>query len=227
MTIDSYFSLQDTIMDWLARPGDPLISGAVPEFISLFEEEARDRLKTRFNEIETTLTPAPNNSLVPLPLDFWELRELYLPTSWGNVHYTYQTPPNMDTNLYRGSMPYGYTPTQGWVNPNYPKAAFTIEGLNLRLLGDPGPTPDPLTMVYMQGVYGLTTQVPTNWLLHYNPSLYLFGSLTMAEPYIGNDERFPLWAAQKEAGFNRLQLSDRKARFSGGPLVIQTDVRNP
>jgi hypothetical protein len=27
--------------------------------------------------------------------------------------------------------------------------------------------------------------------------------------------------------FNRVQLADRKARFSGGPLVIQSDTKNP
>jgi len=212
MPLDSYANLQNSIMDWLARPGDPLISPVIPDLIAMFEEEARDRLKTRFNETTTTITPNPNSVLVPLPPDFAELRELYITTALGNRHFTYQTPPNMDFNL--------------WYISGYP-VAFTIEGLNLRMTGDSGATPDPLNLVYMSGLPGLSAAIPTNWLLQQYPSLYLFGSLTFAEPYIGDDPRFQLWGTAREAIFDRIRLADRKARYSGGPLIIQTDARNP
>jgi len=229
MPLDSFANLQRSVMDWLARPDDPLISGAIPDMILMFEEEARDRLKTRFNEQSTTIIPPPNTAIVPLPSDFAELRELYVSTSYGNVHYTYQTPVNMDTNLYRGIYPYGYNSSGIWTSPDYPNAAYTIEGLNLRMLTQTGPNDPqtPINIVYMSGLMGLSDAVTSNWLLQQYPSLYLFGTLTMAEPYIGDDPRFQIWGAQREATFERIRLADRKARFSGGPLVIQTDVRNP
>jgi hypothetical protein len=212
MPLDSYSNLQNSIMDWLARPADPLIAPAIPDIILMFEEEARDRLRTRFNETVTTITPPPDTTVVPLPSDFVELRELYITTAFGNRHFTYQTPPNMDHNL--------------WYSPGFP-AAFTIEGLNLRMTGDSGDNPDPINIVYMSGLPGLSAAVPSNWLLQQYPSLYLFGCLTYAEPYIGDDPRFQIWGAAREAGFERIRLADRKAKYTGGPLVIQTDVRNP
>jgi hypothetical protein len=294
MPMSSYAELQSSIMDWLARPNDPLISGVIPDIIGMFEEEARDRLKTRFNETVITLTPPADNTPIPLPADFVELRELYAVTSLGNVHFSYQTPANMDTNL--------------WFCPGYP-VAFTIEGLYLRIQGNaypanpspagsvviisdtppllpqegwlwwdsvggqlyiyyidqsgpPGqwvPTNNPagvstgpvmaaardtpslrdvtttppyapptsLVLDYMAGIPALSEIAPTNWLLQQYPSLYLFGSLTYAEPYIGDDPRFQIWGTAREAVFNRIQLADRKARYPGSSLIIQTDVRNP
>jgi hypothetical protein len=43
MALDSYQNLQGAVLDWLARPGDPLVAPAVPDMITMFEEEARDR----------------------------------------------------------------------------------------------------------------------------------------------------------------------------------------
>jgi len=297
MPLDSYANLQKSVLDWLARPADPLVAPAVPDMITLFEEEARDRLRTRFNEAIVTLTVPTGTPYVQLPFDFAELRELYVNTANGNVHLTYQTPSNMDMNL------------RWWGASGYP-IAFTIEGLNLRMAGinsdtgaaggsaasanittgdtppispsvgwlwwdsttgqlyiwyvDPsgsgqwvpatnqhaapagglmGTTrdvtagvqataaapapPQTLTLVYTKGIFPLSDVSPTNWLLQQYPSLYLFGTLTMAEPYIGDDQRAQGWGTQREAIFNRIQTADRKARWPGSSLIIQTDVRNP
>ena len=69
MPLDSYSNLQITVLDWLARPGDPLVAPAVPDMITMFEEEARDRLQTRFVEKVITITPDPDSDTIALPLD--------------------------------------------------------------------------------------------------------------------------------------------------------------
>jgi hypothetical protein len=122
MPLDSYQNLKLTVLDWLARPADPLVAPAVPDMIAMFEEEVRDRLQVRFTEKTVAVIPIPGQDTIPLPLDYGELRTLWINTAFGKRHFTYQTPRNLDTNLY-------YT-------PNYP-AAFTIEGLNLRIVGTP------------------------------------------------------------------------------------------
>lgn len=211
MALNNYTALQASILDWIARPGDPLVSPAVPDMIALFEEEARDRLNTRFNEMSVSVTPPPNSNTIPLPDDFGTLRELYVTTSTGNQHFQYQTPRNMDTNL--------------WCLPDQ-EVAFTVEGLNLRFTGPTGPVPGPINAVYMQGITPLSGTTPTNWLLTNYPSTYLWGSLCFAALYIGDDPRAPTWLQAREAAFNRIELTDRKLRFPQG-LMIQTDVRNP
>ena len=126
MPFDSYANLQTTVLDWLARPGDPLVAPAVPDMIAMFEEEARDRLQTRFTEQTVQLSPIPGLDTIPLPLDYGELRSIWINTASGKRHFQYQTPRNLDFNL------------RLYYLDNYP-AAFTIEGLNLRIVGTPQP----------------------------------------------------------------------------------------
>jgi hypothetical protein len=210
MSINSYASLQLAIMDWLARPNDPLISGAVPDMIEIFEESARDRLKTRWNEAQATISFAPGEFTAPLPLDYWQARRIWYSDSNGNHDLIYQTPTNLD---------------QMWALQGA-QVAYTIEGLTLRTIGKAADVPVPLNIDYMQGLTSLSETVPTNWLLANYPSAYLFGTLTMAAAYIGDDPRLPLWQQGSEAAINRIQMADRKARFPQ-VLAIQTDVDNP
>ena len=122
MPLDSYANLQNSVLDWIARPDDPLVAPAVPDMILMFEEEARDRLQIRFSEKTVALTQMPGVETIPLPLDYGELRSLWINTNRGKRHFCYQTPRNMDMNLYYLA--------------GYP-AAYTIEGLNLRVVGTP------------------------------------------------------------------------------------------
>jgi hypothetical protein len=300
MPLDSYTNLQLTVLDWLARPGDPLVAPAVPDMVAMFEEEARDRLQTRFTEKTVQLLPIPGLDTIPLPNDYGQLRSIWINTAAGKQHFQYQTPRNLDMNL-----------SVFWL-ANYP-AAFTIEGLNLRIVGTPvaatdtptdgvgGPTvtltpaaatttyvdaritpqsflglmpetanaadalpslwiapgtgsavihhasspntdqrflvslfnaPDPtqtpgvINLTYLSDIPPLGPSTPSNWLLAQYPSSYLWGTLSFAAPYIGDDPRLQLWLTAREAAIERIRLADRRAKFPHG-LMIQTDVRNP
>lgn len=213
MALDTNANLQTAVLNWLIRPGDALISPSVPDMIVLFEVEARDRLKTRFNEAQTTLTTVAGNPRVTLPADYWELRSIKIegvPTG----RPVYMTPEQMDET---------WTGDQKDQPVNY-----TIEGLTLRL----APTPDTaytIDLGYMQGLTGLASlgDGGTNWLLTRYPDLYLFGTLAEAEGFIADDERISGWLGRREAAFNRVSLTDIKARWSGSVLQIKTDVGNP
>ncbi len=210
----TYAGLQTSIMDWLARPGDTLISGAVPDMIVLFESEARDRLRTRFNENATaTLTTVAGTATVAVPAMFEGARELLLEGSSQTPQavLVYKTPENMDND-----------------NPDIQQTGqpifYTIEGLNFRF----SPTPDAIytiRLTYMQGLPALSSG--TNWLLTNYPDAYLFGSLAYAEMYIGHDERTQEWIGLANNSLNRIIMSDQKARYSGGALTMRTDVDNP
>jgi hypothetical protein len=104
----------------------------------------------------------------------------------------------------------------------YP-AAFTIEGLNLRIVGNAGDTPDPINIGYLSGIIPLSNTVATNWLLQQYPSAYLWGTLAYAAPYIGDDPRAQMWLAGRETAIERIRLADRRAKYPAG-LMIQTDV---
>lgn len=212
MALDTYANLQTTIAAWLARPGDSNITNNVADMITLFEAEARRRLKTRWNETSTTLTTTGGTSTVALPSDFYELREITVAVGDADKVLVYTPPEQMDAE--------------------YPSEVqdesirFTIVGTDLRFK----PVPDQaytLTIDYMQGLTGLSNSVTTNWLLTNHPDAYLFGALAEAEAFIGHDERVTGWIARRDASLNSIMLSDAKARWSGGSMQMRTDTGNP
>jgi hypothetical protein len=304
MPFDSYEQLQSTVLDWLARPGDPLVAPAVPDMVAMFEEEARDRLQTRFTEKTARLSPTPGLDTIPLPLDYGQLRSIWVDTANGKQHFQYHPPRNLDMNLGLFAL------------ANYP-VAYTIEGLNLRIVGTPvaattdgetavggsgpevtltpaasatlytdtriipgsfvglmpltanaadalgsvwvepgtgtavihhasspntdqtfavslinasgvesGPVAGAINIDYLSGLPPLSLAAPSNWLLVEYPSAYLWGTLSYAAPYIGDDPRLQMWLGAREAAIERIRLADRRAKFPHG-LMIQTDVRNP
>lgn len=283
MPFDSYADLQLTILNWLARPGDPIVGAAVPDMIVLFEEEARDRLKTRFNETLTTLFATIGSPVITLPSDYFQARELKIPGApqwigtgniagqtlsvdilqagtvvpntliWGTgisdngVVITGNGTGTGGTGTYTISAPLTVSETTiSGTNTNLPELVlqyvtpeqmdtfadlsfqavperYTIDGMSILL----DPIPDAnytILMDYMQGLPALTATNTSNWLLANYPSTYLFGSLLMAEAFIGRDERIPLWQQAKEASFQRIFLEDHQARFPGGSLQIKTDT---
>lgn len=212
MALDNYADLQTAILTWLARPGDTLVSPSVPDMITLFESEARRRLRTRWNETSTTLAVTANVDTVALPSDFGAARELRITGIDPEAVLVYMTGPELDTA-------YPATTADQPVN-------FTIEGLKLRVR----PVPDQaytITLEYTQGLTALSNSVTTNWLLTNHPDAYLFGSLAEAESFIGNDERVMMWMQKREAAFGSILDADRKARWGGGPIIMKTDTGNP
>jgi hypothetical protein len=199
MPFTSYAELQTAVLNWLARPGDPLVAPSVPDLITLFEREARRRLKTGDAEMRAYMTVS-GTAAVALPLD---CRELRLVTSGGNT-LEYKTPPEL---------PGGAGP------PKY----FTLHGRELRL--GPGPSGDvQIEILYQTGVPPLSDANPTNWLLREHPDAYLYGTLIAAEAFIGHDERIALWTQAAAQVFESIEQADRKMRWSGSPLQIRPDI---
>lgn len=212
MALDTYANLQLTIATWLARPGDTNITANVADMITLFEAEARRRMKTRFSEATTTLTTVPNVATVALPSDFQSLREISVSVGQTDAVLVYAPPDQLDAAV----------PSQTTDEP----ILFTITGLNLRFKSVPDQA-YTITLDYMQGITGLSNSAPTNWLLTNHPDAYLFGSLAEAEAFIGDDERVVGWLTRREQSFNSILTSDAKSRWSGGVLQMRTDTGNP
>jgi hypothetical protein len=203
MALNSYAALQTTVMNWLARPGDTLISGSIPDMIKLFEAEAQRRLKTRWQETTASLLFAAGDSSATLPSDFQMLRSIRLTSNDPILNLYYLTPGQL---------------THAWAH------TFTIEGEALRLV-EPVEASTTVTIGYIQGLSELSSLNTTNWLLTNHPDVYLFGVLCEAEPFVGNDERFVLWKMRRDEAFDSIVRADRAARWPGGSLQIRTDLQ--
>jgi hypothetical protein len=218
MALDNYSDLQTAVLTWLGRAGDASISSSVPDMITLFEAEARRRMRTMFNETESTITTVAGTAEYPLPSYFGGFRST--PTVTSNdpvIELLYVTPEEANAT---------------WVGSEAndsegPLVAYTIIGQNIKFF----PTPqeaDTVSFSYVQGITGLVSAPGgVNWLLTNHPDAYLFGTLAEAEPFVGDDDRFPLWLQRREQVFESILLADRKARWSGAPLQIKTDTGNP
>jgi len=207
MPLSTYEQLCSSILNWLGRPDDPLIAPAVPDFIALFEAEARDRLRTRFAE-QLDVELWGDAGVYPLPCDFAAVRRAKYDT-WA---LRFRPPFDLDALDWNGAAG----------RPLW----YTLEGLQLRV--SPPPDADlPIVLDYMQGLPALSSRVASNWLLESAPDLYLYGSLANAEGYIGNDERVPGWLQQREAGFERIRRADIAATWGGSPLRVRVVGETP
>lgn len=219
MSIANYTDLQSAIADWLARPGDTIISDRVADFVLLAESRIAygsehpqfpsRPLRIRPMETALDLTTTGGTETVALPDGYLALRSIYLDTSpRGRLRYV---TPKQFNDKHDGSTtgkPYEYS----------------IEGENFRF----GPVPDSAYDVggmYYKKFGDLATN-STNWLLTNKPDIYLYGSLIEAAPYIGNDERLVTWYTFFMAAVNSLQAQDERDRH-GGELTMQTDTWNP
>lgn len=220
MALDTYDHLQATILTWLARPGDTLISGSAPDWIALFEAEARRQFRTRLGETAWTPTTTAGVPTLALPSFYAGFRsDISIPPAsglgaWSGVNDSlrYITPEEYNA-IWIGSQ-------QGQ------PIVFTVIGTNIKF----APTPDStyqLAATYYASIPALSTGNETNWLLTNHPDAYLFGSLVEAEGMIGNDERIPLWKQRRDEAFASIKLDDQKQRWSGSVLVMMTDIGNP
>jgi len=209
MPFSTYSELSASILNWIGRPDDPLISPAVPDFIALFEAEARDRLRTRFAE-QVGVEIWGADGIFPLPCDFAAVRRAL----YNTVPLRFRTPSELDDLDWHDASAAGRSL---W---------YTLEGLQLRI--SPPPDTDlPVVLDYMQGLPALSSRVASNWCLDAYPDLYLYGSLACAEGYIGNDERVVGWIQLRDAAFERIRRADIAATWGGSPLRVMPVGETP
>src|SRR5580765_6716236 len=129
MAFDNYAALQTSILNWLGRPGDAILQPAVPDWIALFEAEARDRLQSRFSD-ELDVDLYGFEGVFQLPDDCWAVRKVH----FGRENLHYEPPWVIDERAAdRLSAPGA---------PHY----YTIEGLQIRLHPAPDTDDEPATV---------------------------------------------------------------------------------
>lgn len=96
---------------------------------------------------------------------------------------------------------------------------YTIQGTRL-YLGEPVGAPVALEADYYARIPALSDSTTTNWLLRDAPDVYLYGALLEAAPYLNNDPRIDTWRALLQVAINDLQVSNDRAKYSGGTLAI-------
>jgi hypothetical protein len=218
MPLDTYVNLQTAVLEWLGRPADRLLVDHVPDMVTLFEAEARPRLRTIGGEGMEILYTSPGYPDLAMPADFSELRHAMLVDL--AVPLDFMAPAEAARYVCVAGIPQFYT-IYGSTDDSVP---CSPGGSNIQMRLTPPPDSSyTVSVTYLRGLPALSAENPSNWLLKASPTAYLFGTLLEAAAFIGHDERVPLWAQRREAAFAALERADIKARW-GGPLQVRADL---
>lgn len=202
MALSTYTELQASLANWLHRTD---LTSVIPDLIVLAEGRIARDLRLRSQVVGTTLSTVANQRTVAFPADWLEFENVTLvgdpdsPLNYVNVQYLDSKFPSNDAT-------------------GKPQV-YSIEGQNLLL----GPTPDAvysISSLYYQRWPALAS-TPTNWLLTYHPSLYLFAALAEAAPFLQDDPRAALWEGKYASDVVKLQTSDDAGQFSGNALRVR------
>lgn len=211
MALANYTDLLASVAAWLDRSD---LTSVIPDFVALFEANANTEgaIRTQFNRTSTTLTTTANINYVTPPTDFLSADSLLVTVPSGP--YEVLSPFGGAAGLYT----------------SYPNAAVATgrpKGyINLASKLELAPVPDAaytVTLYYYQKVPALVTNT-TNWLMTNFPQIYLFGTLTAAEAYLGSDPRIQIWGTAYDNAIQKLQGSIDRNKYGGSPLSVKVDA---
>lgn len=189
--VTTYSRLVTTLGLWLNRSD---LGDKIPDFITLFEARLNRILRTP--EMDEIVELAVTDGAADLPTDFLEAQHLYAD---GEI-----TPKPLST--FRTSFPVdnGTTPQ-----------VYAIAN-NQILIAPSGA--ETITLHYWQKIPALNADNETNWLIVSHPDVYLYGALVMAEAFIWDDQRIPLWKSALDEALGELKRQGVGKRYGGGPL---------
>lgn len=175
MSITNYSELKTAVAAWLHRSD---LEDRIPDFIQIGEGRLARDLNSRRMDVMATLTTTPGDKTASLPSDMLEMRRLQIVSDDYNTPLQYRTPDEIAADY-----PFNRTGRP---------VVFTVIGQQLEL----APVPDAaytLELNYIQRLPALSDSNPTNWLLSFWPSAYLYAALCAAQPFMVNDERLPMF----------------------------------
>jgi hypothetical protein len=197
--VTTYAGLVTSVQNWLNRPD---LDAMVPDFIDLLEAELNREL--RVPDMEDTVD-LDAEAIVDLPTDFLELRSLTVDTTPRTE--LIQAPLAQIEVFYESD-------TTG--RPAY----FSISDGAIKL----GPEPVEgytLRLAYYKVIPALSPDDQTNWLIVSHPDVYLWGTLALAEAFIWDDPRVPMWRSAFDSALDSLKRHGRRKRH-GGALSTRT-----
>lgn len=207
MPFGNYTELQAEIVGWLGDRTD--LVARIPSFITLAEEGLNGRLRCR--EQHQRALALLTETYEYLPANFAAIDYLIVRDgSGGEVRAKYRTGQQLD-NEWHGAqavdLPCAYTVIGNQIRFAPPPTPFVVpDGV------DPDLQPAKcrhFEIWYWTKVAPLTSPGSFNTVLLNYPSLYLYGALVEADPYLANDARVQLWAARYQAALDAANLMDQ------------------
>lgn len=210
MSYDTYANLQTEIKAWLKRTSmtDTIVEG----FIALAESEMSRKLRTRNQEVRETFTLSSRyTDLTTLTNQVLEMRNVQINTDPVRV-LEYRTPHQIDLEI----------PSETTGKPIY----YTIHGDELEVKPVPE-TSYTAEASFFSKISALSDSNTTNWILTNHPNIYLWGALYYGNIYIQDAGSSQAYKSLFEQAMMELNAQEKKARYSGSPLIQRTSTGNP
>lgn len=196
MALGTYDEILAAVQSFLGDRSDLLPQ--VPIFITLMEDRANRKLRTRAQE--TVVSLSPTGGIYTLPGDYIEYRSV-----------TAKTNPRRTLDLIDQAYADAHYGHGGAGIPAY----FTLSGTSLTVY--PAST-DDIELAYYAKIPALDSDNPTNWLLSKSPRVYLDGACAEAARYIHNWEAEGRYTARFEQALEDICVEDAGSRWSRGQM---------
>lgn len=198
--ITTYGTLKTEIGEVLKRND---LTNNIPMFIQF--GELRIYRDVRLRAMETALSSAISSGTIAVPSGYVDLKFAYINSTpvtsleKKDAEWIYWNYPTRSAD----SKPY-YIAREGdnFIFGPYPDSAYTVKG------------------IYWKKLDALSDSNTTNWFTTNAPDLLYFAALCEAEPWLGNDERLPLWEAKYALAVQRVQRDDDREEYGGGPISM-------
>jgi len=172
------------------------IADKITRFVGIFEDRLRRNLRVSQMEAAFTGTINASNEIAK-PAGFLAFRSVW-PSGWQSAQ---MTPQSLESVLARNRL--SGTPTM-----------YAVQGDSFKFDG----TGDVLG-VYYQGIPGIEANA-SNWLSVYAYDAYLFGTLSEAWDYIGDDAQAQKYLQRSAVVIDSIAAADQRDRHHG-PLVAR------
>ncbi|MDA1189408.1 MAG: hypothetical protein O2854_07010 [Chloroflexi bacterium] len=203
--VDSWTNLKLAVGLWLNRSD---MSLQIPVFIQLAEAEMKRRIR-RSTSSTTIFISAAN---ITGPTDMASPVSLKLDSAGPYSDYALKlATPQMMADIRARQGDIQSRPTH-----------FGYWDSQLQFAPDPDQSYDGI-LVYNTQLTALGSAVASNTILAEAPDAYVYGTLLQAAPYLGGDERIPLWQAKFDSAITQLNQV-REDESYGGSFA---DVRLP
>lgn len=208
MTITTFAELKTAIhTTWLNKTA--VVTDAIAtELIQLAEESIFQDLRVKEMEDMEEVTGGLSTTVRTLetPARFLEMIRLSL-TDTTIFTLDYLTPEQLNER---------YSTLSG--RPDF----YTVIGNQIQFerIADTAYVPE---MAFYQKPVALSGSNTTNALLTNYPSVYLYGSLMLAEPLLRNDSRIATWAGLYKTLTDKANETHKMSRYSGSSLSRQVD----
>jgi len=194
----NYSELKTNIASWLNRTD---LTATIPTFISLAENRLNRQLRTTHQYTRSTLTSS--DQYLTLPTDFLEMSHLRLtsPKERELLEISTHQINEVNNSEFLASLP-----------DTYPR--YYLYAQTLRVFPNPTESMN-YEMYYYARIPDLSDSITTNWLLDLNSDAYLYYALMSASPYLGEDERTPVWQSLADRAVAEIQASDDRRKNRG------------